>query len=351
MKKEICPSNVRLVFSIGIVFISLICCYMFNYNKTYKSIEVKTKKVAMVEYGSKKYNINDLIDTDDSSSVRVVKDVDSKKIGNQKLVVCVNKDGVNKDVSINVEVKDTTAPEIKIKDETVSLNAGDNFDVFNNLDSVYDKVDGVIDYQQKEIVNYDVDTNYYTIDGNVDTNVSGVYPVVISAVDKYGNKSSVTYNVVVEDKVQEEVVDDSSNNNSSNAVINYQNDYTPVADVNGLVNLAYSLIGSPYVAGGTTPSGFDCSGFVQYLYSMMGVNISRSTSTQIHDGVAVSYDNAQPGDILSWGYVDGVPTHSAIYVGNGQMIHATNPRQGVILSDVAAWTRGSGTRVIAVRRI
>lgn len=219
------------------------------------------------------------------------------------------------------------------------------------MDSVYDKVDGVIDYQQKEIVNYDVDTNYYTIDGNVDTNVSGVYPVVISAVDKYGNKSSVTYNVVVEDKVQEEVVDDSSNNNSSNAVINYQNDYTPVADVNGLVNLAYSLIGSPYVAGGTTPSGFDCSGFVQYLYSMMGVNISRSTSTQIHDGVAVSYDNAQPGDILSWGYVDGVPTHSAIYVGNGQMIHATNPRQGVILSDVAAWTRGSGTRVIAVRRI
>ena len=81
------------------------------------------------------------------------------------------------------------------------------------------------------------------------------------------------------------------------------------------------------------------------------ISISRSTSTQIHDGVAVSYENAQPGDILLWGYSAGVPTHSAIYVGNGQMIHATNPRQGVIASDVAAWTRGSGTSVIAVRRI
>lgn len=118
-----------------------------------------------------------------------------------------------------------------------------------------------------------------------------------------------------------------------------------------LVQLAYSLIGSPYVAGGNSPLGFDCSGFVQYLYSRVGISISRSTSTQIRDGVAVSYENAQPGDILLWGYSDGVPTHSAIYVGNGQMIHATNPRQGVIASDVAAWTRGSGTSVIAVRRI
>ena len=69
------------------------------------------------------------------------------------------------------------------------------------------------------------------------------------------------------------------------------------------------------------------------------------------DGVGISYDNVQPGDILSWGYTDGVPTHSALYVGNGMMIHAANPSQGVLLSNVAAWTRGSGTRVISVRRI
>ena len=118
-----------------------------------------------------------------------------------------------------------------------------------------------------------------------------------------------------------------------------------------MVKLAYSLIGSPYVAGGTSPSGFDCSGFVQYLYSQIGISVSRSSSTQMYDGVAVSYEAARPGDILIWGYGPGVPTHSAIYVGNGQMVHATNPIQGVIASDVAGWTRGSGTHVIAVRRI
>ena len=118
-----------------------------------------------------------------------------------------------------------------------------------------------------------------------------------------------------------------------------------------LVSLAYSYVGYPYIAGANGPYGFDCSGFVQYLYSRIGIGISRSTSTQIYDGVGVSYADAQPGDILLWGYYDGAPTHSALYVGGGQMVHATNPRQGVLASDVAAWTRGSGTHVIAVRRI
>ena len=112
------------------------------------------------------------------------------------------------------------------------------------------------------------------------------------------------------------------------------------------------LVSALYVAGGADPSvGFDCSGFVYYLYSRIGISISRSSSTQIYDGVPVSYDQAKPGDILSWGYVAGSPTHSALYIGNGQMIHATNPAMGVVVSNVADWTRGSGTHIIAVRRI
>ena len=117
------------------------------------------------------------------------------------------------------------------------------------------------------------------------------------------------------------------------------------------MQIAYKYIGYPYVSGANGPYSFDCSGFVQFVYSQVGKSISRSTSTQILDGVGISYDNVQPGDILSWGYTDGVPTHSALYVGNGMMIHAANPSQGVLLSNVAAWTRGSGTRVISVRRI
>ena len=85
-------------------------------------------------------------------------------------------------------------------------------------------------------------------------------------------------------------------------------------------------------------------------YSQVGIYVSRSSSTQYYDGVAVSYQDAQPGDILSWGH-GGVVTHSALYVGNGMMIHATNPSQGVIASSVAGWESGSIDNLMAVRRI
>ena len=242
-----------------------------------------------------------------------------------------------------VEVKDTIAPKIQLKKEVISLTEGDSFDALSNLTSVYDKVDGEIEYQKQEIVNSEVDTNYYTVDSNVNSDVPGTYEVTVTAVDQYGNESMVTYSVEVSEKVEEVA-----------PVVTqpvYKNDYVATGDMNSLVKLAYSLIGSPYAAGGNSPAGFDCSGFVQYLYSQVGISISRSSSTQMYDGVPVSYENAKPGDILIWGYSAGAPTHSAIYVGGGQMIHSTNPVQGVIASDVAAWTRGSGTHVIAVRRI
>lgn len=103
--------------------------------------------------------------------------------------------------------------------------------------------------------------------------------------------------------------------------------------------------------GANGPYGFDCSGFVQYVYSRLGIYISRSSSTQLYDGVAVSYSDILPGDIINWGYSNGVSTHSALYVGNGKMIHAANPSMGVIISDVGYWLSVSGTQIIGVRRI
>lgn len=340
MKSEIYSSIKKIVITTISILISMLFCYVIEYNMVYRTIKVKASDVNVLEYGSANYNIKNLVENVDGESISVKKNIDVKKIGEQELVIEVKKGDVVKDVPVKIEVKDTSAPEIKLKEENISLTVGEDFDILNNLDSVSDIVDGNLQYQQKEIVNEEVDTNYYTVYGEVNNNVSGVYPVVVKAVDKYGNEASRTYNVEVKQKYV------SFMNN-----ITYHNNYVATGDTNQLVNLAYSLVGSPYVAGGASPAGFDCSGFVYYLYSQIGISVSRSSSTQIYDGVAVSYDAAQPGDILSWGYVDGVPTHSALYIGNGQMIHATNPRQGVIVSDVAAWTRGSGTRVIGVRRI
>ena len=343
MNTEKLPSKRKLFVTTMLIFISLMICYFYEYHRIYSSIDVTVSKTATVEYGSPNYDIRSVVDSVDGEIVSIKKDIDTTKVGPQEIVVEVEKNQIVKEVPIIVEVKDTIAPEIQLKEETISLTEGDSFDALSNLESVYDKVDGEITYQQKENLNSDDDTNYYTIDSNVDSNVPGTYEVKVTAVDKYGNESFVTYSVEVVTKPEEVV--------PAVEVPVYQDSYLPTGDMSSLVQLAYSLIGSPYVAVGNSPLGFDCSGFVQYLYSRVGISISRSTSTQIHDGVAVSYENAQPGDILLWGYSAGVPTHSAIYVGNGQMIHATNPRQGVIASDVAAWTRGSGTSVIAVRRI
>ena len=347
MNLENIPSKSKLLFTTMFIFISLVFCYGYEYHKVYDSINVQVADSAVIEYGSPNYDIRTVVDNIDGEIVSIKQDIDTTKVGEQEIVVEVEKDNVVKDVSLVVEVKDTIAPAIELKNETISLTTGESFDMLSNLASVSDQVDGEIDYQQKEIVNEEVDTNYYTVESNVNSEVAGTYQVTVKAVDKYGNASSATYSVVVEDEVKPVEVTTPVVDNE----VSYQDDYVATGDVNAMVELAYSLIGSPYMAGGNTPAGFDCSGFVQYLYSRIGISISRSTSTQLYDGVAVSYENAQPGDILLWGYANGIITHSAIYVGNGQMIHATNPRQGVIASDVAAWTRGSGTSVLAVRRI
>lgn len=95
---------------------------------------------------------------------------------------------------------------------------------------------------------------------------------------------------------------------------------------NNVIAYASNYIGTPYVWGGTSPNpGFDCSGFTQYVYAHFGVSIGRTTYEQINDGVAVSRDQLQPGDLVLFGS-SGNPHHVGIYVGNGAYIHA--PRTG-----------------------
>lgn len=89
------------------------------------------------------------------------------------------------------------------------------------------------------------------------------------------------------------------------------------------VGFAHSRIGTPYVYGGTTDAGYDCSGFVQAAYRSAGVNIPRTTQEQANYGRSVSRAELQPGDLVFYG--NGGPSssyHAAIYVGNGQVIHS-----------------------------
>lgn len=103
---------------------------------------------------------------------------------------------------------------------------------------------------------------------------------------------------------------------------------------NSIVDYAYQYIGTPYVYGATGPDSFDCSGFTSYVYrNVYGIDISRTTYSQINAGYSVSYDELQPGDLVFTYGLD----HVGIYVGNGQYIHAPQPGDSVKVSPVTSF--------------
>ena len=99
--------------------------------------------------------------------------------------------------------------------------------------------------------------------------------------------------------------------------------------VQAIIKMAESFLGTPYVWGGTTPKGFDCSGFVQYIYGKNGYSLTRTTYTQWdNDGTPVAREDLIPGDLVYFGY-GNAPSHVGMYVGEGMMIHS--PRTGDVV--------------------
>ncbi|MGH2101577.1 LysM peptidoglycan-binding domain-containing protein [Aerococcus urinaeequi] len=104
---------------------------------------------------------------------------------------------------------------------------------------------------------------------------------------------------------------------------------TQSGNVTALLNNAYAQVGVPYVWGGKSPSGFDCSGFVNYVYKQTyGVNVGSYTGEQQYAGPKIAVSSAQPGDLIFWGSY-GSPYHVAISLGNGQYIHSQRPGETV----------------------
>lgn len=135
----------------------------------------------------------------------------------------------------------------------------------------------------------------------------------------------------------------SSGGSSSNSGLTNSNlnpSYTTNVSGSDVVAYACQFVGNPYVWGGTSlTDGADCSGFVQSVYAHFGISLPRSSGEQRSAGQEVSYSNAQPGDIICYA------GHVAIYIGNGQIVHASSPSTGIKYGTATYRT------ILSVRRV
>ena len=175
------------------------------------------------------------------------------------------------------------------------------------------------DEETSDDVEYDEDGN--VIEDTEDTSDDVEY-------DEYGNVIDSDSTVSQEEYESQQSAsssESSSSSGSGSAVVDY----------------ATQFVGNPYVWGGTSlTNGADCSGFVQSVYANFGVSLPRTSYEQQNAGTEVSYSDAQPGDLICYG------GHVAIYMGNGQIVHASNSVDGIKISDNAAYRT-----IVSVRRL
>ena len=128
----------------------------------------------------------------------------------------------------------------------------------------------------------------------------------------------------------------------------------PTASASRVLNTADRYLGVPYVWGGNTPNGFDCSGFTKYVFAKNGVSLPRTSREQarVGDAVPLDFGAMLPGDILLFAEPGEAVSHVAIYVGSGRIIHASSAAGEVSYLDLDG-SRGAWyvQNLVAVRRL
>lgn len=307
--------------------------------KIYQDLTLSLKEDVTIEYG-KSYQVKDFIAYSNGKIQEENQTIDTTSLGKQNITVTLTDETVTKEVTLSLTVVDQNAPQITLQEETVTLNTQQSYDPKANVLAVVDNVDGPLPYQSPDMITDEM-RGFYTIEGSWDNQKSGVYLMVVKAIDQQGNVSETPFQIKVKPKVVKVV----SKLYFSANTVNHTTGNTIITEI------ARSLNGSPYQAGGNDPSGFDCSGFVQYVYGKAGISLSRSSGTQAKEGSPVSITDMAPGDIIAWQNKNGIVTHVAIYLGNNQMIHAINPQDGVTMSDITNWQQYSGTSIQTIRHI
>ena len=158
---------------------------------------------------------------------------------------------------------------------------------------------------------------------------NGKYSVVVGAIMESGDSVfSVPVDFI---KTSREAVAENlktAEQSTSAPIVDYSKE-TVSEKAKQIMDEAAKYIGTPYLYGGTTPSGFDCSGFMQYVFRNCGINLNRVSRDQYaKDGVAVEKSELIPGDLVFFG-TSGYVSHVGMYVGGGQMIHSPSTGKSI----------------------
>lgn len=113
-----------------------------------------------------------------------------------------------------------------------------------------------------------------------------------------------------------------------------------------LCDLSKTYLGTPYRWGGTTPKAFDCSGFVRYVYSQLGISLPRTARQQYKTGTKIAGNSLKAGDLVFFDIMKGYVSHVGMYLGNGTFIHASTPRTGVRIDALQKYAK----HIVGARR-
>ncbi len=354
------------IIGIICVFLLLIVGFMYYQDKqkekTLESMNIEFKEVKAIEYGNKDFDIQkELIKEVKNAKIKDIPEIDTMKVGEQTLNFVIVKDNLEKEVEYTINIEDTKAPEIKLKNNSIEIMVNDKFDIKSNIESVKDPVDGDISYNEdaleinkkatdeynklkKEDINENTKVadrlisdfliedikdkeeknlylkDCYCIESDVDTTKNGKYSVKVIAVDKNGLKTTGEYKVVVNEK-ENKSVQNNRETSKGNTTTSGKTVSTSKGTIQDVMNTASAQVGKSYVAGGRGPNSFDCYGLVLFAFNQNGYGITDLYNAGYSVGKDVS--KAQPGDIII------TPHHVRLYLGNMRSAQAMNPSQGI----------------------
>jgi len=165
--------------------------------------------------------------------------------------------------------------------------------------------------------------------------------------NKITNKNTTTTNKTTTSKTTTTKKVVTSNKKTTTSSKKYVKPKYDSVTGSAIVDYAKKYLGLRYVSGGNSlTKGTDCSGFTKLIYKEFGITLSRSVKAQVKNGIYVQKSDLQKGDLLFYGSKKGVVTHVAIYIGNGKVIHQSNPRDGVKINTMNMMVYITARRVI-----